>query len=372
MKRKSLCLYGLVGAGLLAGCASPATSPSVMDARIVPFAKIRDAADSADGYYALGRELQRSGKFDDAERAYRLALEMEPGHLDARNGLAAVSVNRGDVDMALSILGNLAAAHPDQPHLQANLGHAHYLKGNYFDARVALEQAVSLDPTNERTREKLLLVLQKLGVPEAESPPPAGESGLAFETVPASGQAGIVAVGPGVYQLQAAPGRAVTATAASPQVLVPVGTEADAGDGPSRLAELTPPASPAAAFASAPAPVSAPVSAIVSMKAAKLEIINGNGVPRLARSLRQWVQGSDWQVVRVANHPGFNVPMTRIEYARGNREPAEHLAQDLQVTPVYRHNDALGDRVRVVLGYDFRTVESLRQRAPMGKLAAAD
>lgn len=362
MKRKSLCLYGLVGAGLLAGCASPPPSTSVMDARIVPFAKIRDAADSADGYYALGRELQRGGKFDDAERAYRLALEMEPGHLDARNGLAAVSVNRGDIDMALTILGSLVAAHPDLPHLLANFGHAHYLKGNYFDARVALEQARNLDPSNERTREKLLLVLQKLGVPEAESPLPAEESGLAFETAPASGQAGIVAVGPGVYQLQAAPGMEVTTAAASPQVLLPVGAETDKGGGSSRVAELTPPvASPVA---------SVPVMA--SMKAAKLEIINGNGVPRLARTLRQWVQGSDWRVVRVANHPGFNVPITRIEYAQGNREPAESLAQDLQVTPVYRHNDALGDRVRVVLGYDFRTVESLRQREPMGKLAAAE
>lgn len=362
MKSKSLCIYGLVGAGLLAGCASPPPSASIMDAKIVPFAKIRDAADSADGYYALGRELQRSGKFEDAERAYRLALEMEPGHFDARNGLAAISVNRGDIDMALSILGSLAAAHPDQPHLLSNLGFVHYLKGSYFDARVALEQAMALDPSNERTREKLLLVLQKLGVSEAEVPLLAGESRLIPEPSSTADPSGVVAVGPGVYQLQAASivvPLSSTSVVPPPQVQVRVGGGTGTDTQSSEVAELTPPAGALQAAA----------SGLASPKAAKLEIINGNGVARLARNLRQWVQGGDWHVVRIANHPRFNIPKTRIEYARGNRESAEYLARDLQVTPIYRNNDALGDRVRVILGYDFRTVESLPQRVSMNQVA---
>lgn len=365
MKRKSTWLSGLVGAGLLAGCAAPPPAASVMETQVVPFAKIRDAADSADGYYTLGRELQRRGKFEDAERAYRQALDIEPGHADARNGLAAVAVNRGDIDIAISILGSLAASHPDQPHLLANLGYAHYLKGNYFDARVALEQAAGLDPANNRTREKLQLVLKKLGVPETDAPSGSEELQLVLDLPPASSSSDIVAVGPGVYQLQAVGSNSPSGAAAAaplPQVLVPVASGMQEGVSSSRVAELTP---------STESPM-ASVTAIASTPAAKLEIVNGNGIPRLARKLRHLVQGNDWTVVRVANHSNFNVSMTRIEYAHGNRGSAENLARGLQVAPVYRHNDALGDRIRVVLGYDFRSVDALRPRASVENIAAAE
>lgn len=369
MKRKPRWLLSMVGASLLGGCAANPPIPPIAEPTVVPFATIRDAADSADGYYALGRELQRSGKFDDAERAYRLALELEPDHVDARNGLAAISVNRGDVDLALSILGSLAASHADQPHLLANLGYAHYLKGNYFDARVALEQAVALDPANERTRDKLRMVLQKLGAPETEMPPPAEDTPLALESGGMTAEPGIVEVSPGIYELK--PAAAVLAadtvapTAAAPQVLVPSPSAHAESVPPSRVAELVPaiPASTGTPEANA---------ALATRKPSKLEIINGNGVPRLARSLRDLVRGAEWDVVRVANHANFNVPMTRIEYGRGNRQSAEHLVRGLQVTPVYRFNDALGERVRVVLGYDIRSLETLRQRAAEGRLASAD
>lgn len=363
MKREPRWLLGMVGASLLGGCAANPPIPPVAEPTVVPFATIRDAADSADGYYALGRELQRSGKFDDAERAYRLALELEPDHVDARNGLAAISVNRGDVDLALSILGSLAASHADQPHVLANLGYAHYLKGNYFDARVALEQAVALDPANERTRDKLRRVLQKLGLPETEMPPPAEDTQLAMGSGGMTADPGIVEVAPGIYEFT--PTAAVLVadrvvpTAAAPQVLVPPASAQSESAPPSGVAELVP-ATPAAD------------DVLATRKPSKLEIINGNGVPRLARALRDLVRGAEWDVVRVANHANFNVPMTRIEYARGNRESAEHLARGLQVTPVYRFNDALGERVRVVLGYDMRSLETLRQRAAEGRLASAD
>lgn len=369
MKRKPRWLLGMVGASLLGGCAANPPIPPMAEPKVVPFATIRDAADSADGYYALGRELQRSGKFDDAERAYRLALELAPDHVDAHNGLAALSVNRGDVDLALSILGSLAASHADQPHLLANLGHAHYLKGNYFDARVALEQAVALDPANERIRDKLRIVLQKLGLPETEMPPPAEDTRLAMDSGGMTTEPAIVEVSPGIYELKPAAAvlvaDRVAPAAAAPQVLVPPASATAESASPARVAELVP-ATPASAG------VPEAGTALATRKPSKLEIINGNGVPRLARTLRDLVRGAEWDVVRVANHPNFNVPMTRIEYARGNRESAEHLARGLQVTPVYRFNDALGERVRVVLGYDMRSLETLRQRAAEGRLASAD
>lgn len=343
MKHHPKLLASLVGTALLAGCG---TTPPAPQARVVPFSETRNGIDSADGYYALGRELQRSGKLDDAERAYRRALELDPAHIEAHNGLAAVSAGRGDVDMAISILTNLAAKRPDQAHLQGNLGYAHYLKGNYFEARVALERAIALDPTNARLQEKLAMVMQKLG-PQAVAVPVAQADERTLQQPDAGMSAvreNIVEVSPGVHVLQRADAAPALATA--------------------------PAKAPAAAVRSLlPEKGTAARAAVTDMVAeagryGRIEIVNGNGVAGMARMVHQRVQGGgDWQVVRLGNHPGFNVRLTRIEYARGNQQAARQLAKQLKIAPVYWHNDTLGDRVRVVLGHDLRQFSLRRTQA---------
>lgn len=337
-------LVGLVGAALLAGCSS---TPQAPQARVVPFSEIRNGIDSADGYYALGRELQRSGKLDDAERAYRRALELDPAHIEAHNGLAAVSAGRGDVDMAISILTNLATKRPDQAHLQGNLGYAHFLKGNYFEARVALERAIALDPANERLQEKLALVMQKLGTQAVAVPVAQTEERMLQqpEIVTPAARESIIEISPGVHALQRAD--------AAPVTLARAKTPAPASEVRSLLPEKGTTAR----------------AAVTDMVAeagryGRIEIVNGNGVAGMARMVNQRVQGGgDWQVVRIGNQPGFNVRLTRIEYARGNQLAARQLAKQLKIAPVYWHNDTLGDRVRVVLGHDLRQFSLRRTQA---------
>ncbi len=348
-------LATLIGAALMAGCG---TTPPAPQTRVVPFSETRNGIDTADGYYAFGRELQRSGKLDEAERAYRRALELDPAHIEAHNGLAAVSAGRGDVDLAISILTNLAAKRPDQAHLLGNLGYAHYLKGNYFEARVALERALALDPSNARLQEKLAMVMQKLGpqavaVPMARAdermllPPEAGAPGV---------RESIVEVSPGVHALQRADAAPAGAHAAVPA--------------PAQIPAQAPSQPPAAAVRSLlPEKGTTARAAVTDLVAeagryGRIEIVNGNGVAGMARMLNQRVQGGgDWQVVRLGNHPGFNVRLTRIEYARGNQAAARQLAKQLKIAPVYWHNDTLGDRVRVVLGHDLRQFGQRRTQA---------
>jgi tetratricopeptide (TPR) repeat protein len=294
---------------------------------VLPFAKIRDAADSSDGYYALGRSLQYAGKFDDAERAYRQALDIDPEHINARNGLAVVSAGRGDLDSAIAILDSMVALHPDQPYLLANLGYAHYLKGNYFNARVALEQATSLDPNNLKTREKLTRVLDKFDTAVSDEPVLSAEAERISAVPPADTRPMLVvtATAPGIYKIEF--GRRSPA---------PASIQAES----KTQAEVS-------ATQLMPAP-----EQLTGGKLAQVEIVNGNGVPGQARLLRSLIQGSEWQVVRLANHVRFDVMATRIEYAHGNRKTAEYLAQGLKLEPVYWYNDTLGDRVRVVLGHN--------------------
>ncbi len=325
MKHHPKLLASLIGAALMAGCSS---TPPAQQASIVPFAEIRGGASTADDFYVLGRELQRSGRLDDAERAYRRALELEPAHVEAHNGLAAVSAGRGDIDQAIAILTSLAAQRPDQAHLLGNLGYAHYLKGNYFDARVSLERAIALDPSNARLQEKLAMVLQKLGpnlVPVPVAQVDQRDGPLAGDT--------IVELSPGVHMLQRAELPQV-AQAQAPADEVRVQLAEPAADG--RRAAV------------------ADLVAEASRRGGRVEIVNGNGVAGLARSVHQIVEAADWAVVRLGNQPGFNVRMTRIEYAKGNRPAARQLARQLRIAPVYWHNETLGDRVRVVLGHDMR------------------
>lgn len=360
MKHHPKLLTSLVGAALMAGCSS---TPPLQQAQIVPFSEIRDAADSADGFYALGRELQRSGKLDDAERAYRRALELEPSHVEAHNGLAAVSAGRGDLDLAIAILTKLAAQRPDQAHVQGNLGYANYLKGNYFDARVALERAVALDPANVRLQEKLAMVMQKLD-PQAIPVPAAQIEQLAVSPATVSApfpQDRIVELSPGVHVLQFADATPVHPVAAASPVSAPATV-------------------PATVVTERPRPQDKPEAgrraAVTDLVAdagrqARVEIVNGNGIAGLARSVHQIVQSGDWQVVRLGNQGKFNVQLTRIEYAKGNRQVARLLAKELHIAPVYWHNEALGDRVRVVLGHDLRNLKLPRSQVALAVQSSA-
>ncbi len=341
MKHHPKLLAALIGTALLAGCSS---TPTEQQARIVPFSEVRGAPDSADGFYVLGRELQRSGRFDDAERAYRRALELEPAHIEAHNGLAAVSAGRGDVDQAIAILTTLAAKRPDQAHLQGNLGYAHFLKGNYFDARVSLERAVALDPSNERLKEKLAMVMQKLGPQAAPVPMAQLDEQDGVITIAEPARDTIVALSSGVHVLQrlgSAPIAMAETQASEVQSLVPGTPE--------------------------PGKRSAVRDIVATAgQGTRVEIINGNGIAGMARSVYQSVGGREWQVVRFGNQPGFNVQLTRIEYSKGNRQAARQLAKQLRIAPVYWNNEALGDRVRVVLGHDLRNAKLRRSQAALG------
>lgn len=75
----------------------------------VPETAIRQFLDSvlpseADGLTEQGREAEREGRTDDAERLYRAALEGDARSIQAGLGLARLAALRGDVEAARSLL----------------------------------------------------------------------------------------------------------------------------------------------------------------------------------------------------------------------------------------------------------------------------
>lgn len=391
MKNRPLLALTLVSSSLAAGCAwfpwnsdSTATSAREVHGRIVPHARIRDGADSAAAFHALGRHLQREGKLDDAERAYLRALEFDPAYAEARNALAVLAATRGNLAQAIEMLSSLVASHPDQPHLLTNLGYAHYLKGEYALAKERLMQALSIAPDNDSAQQKLALVKQKLGEPADERDAIhqiVEKSRTSKEATDHSDRSPVVKLNEGVYQLirslpieeaksyaarcdltaapQPAPKlmpAATTPAATTPAAMTPAATTPTA----------TTPTATTPATTSPDRPVAVTVATTVTAtgnERLRLELVNGNGITRLARTVRDLISGPHWQVVRVLNHEEFSVAVTRIEYAKHRYGAAQELADALGVAAQLRPNYQQGDtQLRVVLGKDFRTTEGLRER----------
>ena len=357
MKKPPLLTLTLVSSSLVAGCAwlpwhtdsaadSAAPSSREVHGRIVPHARIQDGADSAAAFHALGRHLQREGRLDDAERAFRRALDFDPAYTEARNALAVLAASRGDLAQAISTLSSLVDLHPDQPHLLANLGYALYLNGDYVQAKERLIQALTIAPDNDSARQKLALVKEKLGETSDEQGTEqqvTEKPRLPREAADLRDRNPIVKLTDGVYELI----RPLTKEAAKPYV-----AQCDIPEVPHLQTKPK---------AAEPQPIQSAASA-GSLKV-RLELVNGNGTHRLARSVRDLISGPQWQVVRVINHDEFSVPVTRIEYAKHRYGAAQELADTLGVAAQLRPNYQQGDtQLRVVFGKDFRTTAGLRER----------
>ena len=368
MKLRISSLLVMTGSALLPGCAffDPPQSEPAAEApmKIVPFAKLQDSRGSAEAWYTLGRHMQRAGRLDEAANAYHRALGIDAGHTEARNGLAAVSAGQGDIEQAIAILEQLNSARPGQAHVLANLGYARSLKGQYLTARIALEEAAALSPDSVSIRAKLDAVLAAMG----EGPHPSPGEGVVEVPVTialADGRAEdvIVPLSPGIYELRQ---QGVIAVPAPVLEEVRVTLAGRDGSNPQPKLTATEPnatASPRSLpQAAAPQPAAPAGTAAVQRIAERVEIVNGNGVAGLARSLRALISG-DWKVIRVLNHDSYSVRATRIEYAKSHYPAARQLAVDLGVDAQLRPKPAADDvHLRVVLGHDYRNLDPLRGR----------
>lgn len=300
---------------------------------------------SADDAYAVGRSEHMAMRFDVAGAAYEAALRVQPGHVNARNGLAALHAERGDLPRAIALWQELTAAPGEQAggssgYLWNNLGYAHFLKGDYAAARTALEKACTLDPLNHRAWEHLGQTLDKLGQPARAkkmlrqartlrshdlkadyAATVQGKAGALDFAVRSSGPAEpqwdrteVRETGNGMFLL-----RRVRAS----------GDGLAAASAPERGFEV---------------PVRGP--------SALLEIRNGNGVNGMARELAARVGDDELEVVRLTNHKGYGVARTRIEHGPSHRAAAERLAERVGSARVVEVGKVGRVDLRLVLGRD--------------------
>src|SRR5204863_4147796 len=93
-------------------------------------------------------DLMRQGQYDEAEHRYRIALQADPGNMEAVAGLGQVAVQRGHYSEAVPLLER-ATRLPSQiiPAFQAP-GDAYAATADVDRAAPAYRQAVAMAPEN--------------------------------------------------------------------------------------------------------------------------------------------------------------------------------------------------------------------------------
>ncbi|UUZ51314.1 hypothetical protein LP420_18680 [Massilia sp. B-10] len=114
---------------------------------------------------AAGARITWLSQLARARADYDEALRALPGHVNARNGLAVLAAEQGDLDAAIGHWQALTAngTGVDSAFLLSNLGYAYYLRGDLALALATLENACLQDPLNYRAWHHLGNVLGNLG-----------------------------------------------------------------------------------------------------------------------------------------------------------------------------------------------------------------
>ncbi len=382
MKLTALSLSLVAALGMSAGCS---TQNSMSQAR--------PAATSADAQYALGRYYQGQQRYELAIDAYRRALEANPAHAGAHNGLGASLLLAGRNAEAIEQFKTGLRHQPASAPLWNNLGYAYALGGEHGLAEMAYKQSLNLDPADARTATNLAAVRQAAQPAVAAAAAPVQPVAVAQTRVAVVYPSPAVSVP--VAAAESVPAQPETAPAiASPRQDEPVATPAAVAavpaeaqaDSPAPAATTAAPAAPSVKVVevaprvyemklrdtNAHAPIATPAAvagtarlsiplrdAAIQMASINpgdfmLEIRNGNGVRHLALRTSRYLADHGYTTRHLSNQRGFNVKVTRIFYLPGYMEQATqllaHLPRDTVLTET--RNLRRGTHVRVVLGKD--------------------
>lgn len=322
----------------------------------------QEAARSADDAYVTGRNHHLARRYEDALRAYKAALALDPAHVNARNGLATIYAERRAFAQAIPIWRGLTdkvtmSSGPASAYLFSNLGYAYFLSGDYENAALTLEKACLLDPLNHRAWQHLGETLEKLGQAQRAQDMFRQAAALQQHDLRADYAA---AGGSAVPAIDAA-----LKTATRPEGEWAATEITRRVDGLLELRRVAPAAAPAQVQTNpvpapaAPAAPAAPEAPEASAPAvALLEIRNGNGVNGMARSLKLKIDDPGFKVVRLTNEKGFNVRHTRVEYQRPFRGAAERLARRFDNASVVEVGHFKKADLRLVIGRDLARADA--------------
>ncbi len=297
----------------------------------------------AEHAYLIGRSQHLALQPALAMASYRSALRQDPDHLNARNGLAVLYAEQGQLAQAVALWQELVASPlgSKQAFLFNNLGQAHLIGGEPARALAVLEQACLLDPLSSSAWQHLGDALARTGQ---------GERAAAMHRQAASLRGHDLrsdyAVAP--VARVAALDSAVRQPAPAPGEWARTDIIQDAG-GMFVMRRVEPaPArwEPERSTAAAPGVPESPRPL--------LEISNGNGVTGMARSVARKLGEGGPRVVRLSNTKGYGVLQSRVEYQPAFKAAAQQLAGRVGALQVVPASGAGRSDLRLVLGRDMK------------------
>jgi len=378
IKLKPIAL-AVVGCGLFQGCSAPPTSRPLA---VQPVVRGEMPGNQAASWNRLGRFHHERGQLSLALGAYAQSLALDASQMEARNAVAVIEAQKGDLESARKALLALVKDYPGEAQPHTNLGYVQYLMGDHAGAAQTLRRAMALG-AGPKAFQNLQLAEAAMGkAPAADAP----QLAVAAPAAPDP-----LAAAPSVTAHPAAAAAAPEASTANHALLsdAPV-TQAVARSEPQKLNIL--PSSAARDVASrmelvkfagnvyelrarvadepaaAPAESAAPIIAVAELKPAeqaatlaapagqarmaRLEVANGNGVTGMARRFRNVLGQMGIPVERLSNAKPYRQVATVIQYSPGFEKQATSLQKALQGKALLSSQQLASSDVRLVLGKD--------------------
>ncbi len=101
---------------------------------------------AGDQAFVQAYALHQAGRLDQAEVLYRGVLARDARHTDALNLLAAIHLQKGDLEQFVLLSGRSLEIQPQQPYPLNNRGNALQQLGRHAEALTSFEQAIALRP----------------------------------------------------------------------------------------------------------------------------------------------------------------------------------------------------------------------------------
>ncbi|SFF92586.1 LytR cell envelope-related transcriptional attenuator [Duganella sp. CF458] len=414
IKLKPIALAAM-GCGLLTACSAP---PVQRPLALQPVVRGDMPGNQAASWNRLARFHHERGQLALALGAYAQSLALDANQLDARNAVAVIEAQRGDLELARKALAALVKDYPGEAQPHTNLGYVQFLMGDHAGAAETLRRAMALG-AGPKAFQNLQLAEAAMGkVPAADAPQlaaapsaPAPATDAAPSVVAPSVVAPSVVAPSVVAPSVVAPAVVAAPEAAKPNMALLAETEAAPAAGsparrePQPLAIMPSPVTgelanqlqlikvagnvyelkarvapePAAAPAIPAAPIIAAVEPQPAQPAvatgdkvglARLEVSNGNGVTGMARRFRSVLGQVGIPVDRLTNAKPYRQVVTVIQYRPGFEKQAASLQKALQGKVQLSSQQLAASDMRLVLGKDARvSLSAATEAAAMSMVA---
>jgi len=379
-----------MGCGLIQGCATP---PPSRPLAVQPVVRGEMPGNQAASWNRLARFHHERGHMALALGAYAQSLALDANQLDARNAVAVIEAQQGNLESARKALVALVNDYPGEAQPHTNLGYVQYLMGDYAGSAQTLRRAMALG-AGPKAFQNLQLAEAAMGKAPGAGPQQlaaAPAAAVPFAAAPAAVAPSVVAA-PAAAPSVVAPS-VVAADVAKPDTALlaeaepaPAAASAPRKE-PQQLSVLPSPsareiagrmelikiagnvyelkarvaAEPAAApvipaapniAAVAPKPAVQAVAQADKVRMARLEVSNGNGVTGMARRFRGLLGQMGIPVERLSNSKPYNQVTTIIQYSPGFEKQAASLQKALQGKAQLASKQLTASDVRLVLGKD--------------------